>query len=206
MHRWGSILMREKIKYKKQTTIRFTKLKAAVSAGLVSGTLLAFSGVVNADTNWTANSPQQIANQITNTQQMYTIRAGDTLWGISTALKTKGTSISVAQLAALNHIPNENLIYTGNSLKFAGKTIMLPQQSVAPTTNQTDKSALEAKLKVANEYLYTNGIYTEQSLDNLRNAVYRGNGVIKAANPTQQDVDAAIAKIEQGINNLQKIK
>ncbi|MFT8695213.1 muramidase family protein [Liquorilactobacillus satsumensis] len=198
--------MREKIKYKKQTTIRFTKLKAAVSAGLVSGTLLAFSGVVNADTNWTANSPQQIANQITNTQQMYTIRAGDTLWGISTALKTKGTSISVAQLAALNHIPNENLIYTGNSLKFAGKTIMLPQQSVAPTTNQTDKSALEAKLKVANEYLYTNGIYTEQSLDNLRNAVYRGNGVIKAANPTQQDVDAAIAKIEQGINNLQKIK
>ncbi|MCC7666413.1 LysM peptidoglycan-binding domain-containing protein [Liquorilactobacillus satsumensis] len=206
MHRWGSILMREKIKYKKQTTIRFTKLKAAVSAGLVSGTLLAFSGVVNADTNWTANSPQQIANQITNTQQMYTIRAGDTLWGISTALKTKGTSISVAQLAALNHIPNENLIYTGNSLKFAGKTIMLPQQSVAPTTNQTDKSALEAKLKVANEYLYTNGIYTEQSLDNLRNAVYRGNGVIKAANPTQQDVDAAIAKIEQGINNLQKIQ
>ncbi|KRL96846.1 muramidase family protein [Liquorilactobacillus satsumensis] len=198
--------MREKIKYKKQTTIRFTKLKAAVSAGLVSGTLLAFSGVVNADTNWTANSPQQIANQITNTQQMYTIRAGDTLWGISTALKTKGTSISVAQLAALNHIPNENLIYTGNSLKFAGKTIMLPQQSVAPTTNQTDKSALEAKLKVANEYLYTNGIYTEQSLDNLRNAVYRGNGVIKAANPTQQDVDAAIAKIEQGINNLQKIQ
>ncbi|KRL05119.1 LysM peptidoglycan-binding domain-containing protein [Liquorilactobacillus oeni] len=207
---------------KVQVVDKRLKLKAAAAAALISGALFTVPIKADADTtNWTANSPQQIASQITNMQQLYTIHNGDTLWGISEALKAKGSNISVAQLAAINNIPNENLIYTGNSLKFAGKTIVVPQQPAsneqsaaqqssssqansASSSDQVDKSALEAKLQEANKYLYTNGVYTEQSLENLRNTAYRGNGIIKSDTVSQTDVTNAINEITNAINGLQE--
>lgn len=47
-------------------------------------------------------------------ERTYLIRRGDTLWGIARAHGT-----TVAHLAALNHIPNPNLIYAGHTLRLS---------------------------------------------------------------------------------------
>lgn len=70
-------------------------------------------------TNWVANTPQQISdnmamqhinpNNLNGTK--YIVQWGDTLSGISVA-----TGISVAKLAYDNHIQNINLIYAGQTL------------------------------------------------------------------------------------------
>ena len=70
-------------------------------------------------TNWVANTPQQISNNMAmqhiNTNDLngtkYIVQWGDTLSGISAA-----TGISVAKLAYDNHIQNINLIYAGQVL------------------------------------------------------------------------------------------
>lgn len=70
-------------------------------------------------TNWVANTPTQIANNIAsqhiNTKELkgdkYVIQWGDTLSGISAA-----TGISVAKLAYDNNIHNIDLIYAGDVL------------------------------------------------------------------------------------------
>lgn len=70
-------------------------------------------------TNWIANTPQQISNNMTmqhiDTNNLngtrYIIQWGDTLSGISAA-----TGISVAKLCYDNHIQNANLIYAGDVL------------------------------------------------------------------------------------------
>ena len=70
-------------------------------------------------TNWVANTPQQISNNMVmqhiNTNDLngtkYIVQWGDTLSGISAA-----TGISVAKIAYDNHIQNINLIYAGQTL------------------------------------------------------------------------------------------
>lgn len=70
-------------------------------------------------TNWVANTPQQISNNMAmqhiNTNDLngtkYIVQWGDTLSGISAA-----TGISVAKIAYDNHIQNINLIYAGQTL------------------------------------------------------------------------------------------
>ena len=70
-------------------------------------------------TNWVANTPRQISNNMAmqhiNTNDLngtkYIVQWGDTLSGISAA-----TGISVAKLAYDNHIQNINLIYAGQTL------------------------------------------------------------------------------------------
>ena len=70
-------------------------------------------------TNWVANTPQQISNNVVmqhiNTNDLngtkYIVQWGDTLSGISAA-----TGISVAKIAYDNHIQSINLIYAGQTL------------------------------------------------------------------------------------------
>ncbi|WP_295728105.1 LysM domain-containing protein [uncultured Limosilactobacillus sp.] len=70
-------------------------------------------------TNWVANTPQQISNNMAmqhiNKNDLngtkYIVQWGDTLSGISAA-----TGISVAKLAYDNHIQDINLIYAGQTL------------------------------------------------------------------------------------------
>ena len=201
----------ESINYRNKKKVHSTnnKLKIAGATAVLAGALFAVPNLVSADT-WKANTPNEIAANITNTSSPYTIKYGDSLWGISEALKTKGLTVTPDQLASQNNIANADLIYAGNSLTFNGQTVTAPSNSGgAPTSQPTpagnvDKSSLEAKLQEANKYLYTNGVYTEGSLDNLRQAAMRGNGVIKSDAATQQDVTNAVNNISQAINGLQK--
>lgn len=185
-------------------------LRSGTLTALCAGALFAVPTLARAD-DWQANSPDQIAGQISDPQTVYTIRSGDTLWGISEALKAKGTTLTPQQIAQLNSITNIDLIYAGNTLKFTGGKITVqpaqpsqPQPS-QPSTGQVDKTALSAKIQEANKYLYTNGVYTKASLENLQIAVQRGNGIIKSDAASQQDVNNAIVRISQAINGLQRI-
>ncbi len=189
--------------HRKETISKNRKIKTAAAAALLSGALFALPSVANAD-SWKANTPSEVAANIANTTTPYTIRSGDTLWAISEALKTKNLDVSPEQLAKMNGIDNADLIYTGNTLKFNGQKIVIP--TPAPKTNQVDKTALSAKLQEANKYIYTQGIYTEASLNNLREAAMRGNGVIKSDMVSQQDVTNAIWRITQAINNLVRVQ
>ncbi len=189
--------------HRKETISKNRKIKTAAAAALLSGALFALPSVANAD-SWKANTPSEVAANIANTTTPYTIRSGDTLWAISEALKTKNLDVSPEQLAKMNGIDNADLIYTGNTLKFNGQKIVIPTPD--PKTNQVDKTALSAKLQEANKYIYTQGIYTEASLNNLREAAMRGNGVIKSDMVSQQDVTNAIWRITQAINNLVRVQ
>lgn len=55
---------------------------------------------------------------------MYTIRSGDTLWGIASKLQARGVKGThqqlIAKIAAMNGIANPNLIMAGKSLKLPG--------------------------------------------------------------------------------------
>lgn len=83
-------------------------------------------------TNWVANTPTQISNNIAsqhiNTKSLngdkYVIQWGDTLSGISAA-----TGISIAKLAYDNHIQNIDLIY-------AGDVLILNRTGTVPTDYQ----------------------------------------------------------------------
>lgn len=103
-----------------------TALMTAVIAGplvttpVVTANTMGGSAEEQADiTNWVANTPQQVTNNM-NMQHIdtnnlngtrYIIQWGDTLWSISQA-----TGISIAKLCYDNHIQNANLIYAGDVL------------------------------------------------------------------------------------------
>jgi peptidoglycan DL-endopeptidase LytE len=57
----------------------------------------------------------------------YTVRPGDTLWSISTRF-----GLSVSELAAINDIPNPNVIYAGQVLRLRGT----PGTTSAPVTTR----------------------------------------------------------------------
>lgn len=102
-----------------------------LTAILASATIATTTNAVNADTatgtpeeqaditNWIANTPQQVSNNmamqhidVNNLNGVrYVIQWGDTLSSISAA-----TGISVPKLCYDNHIMNANLIYAGNVL------------------------------------------------------------------------------------------
>ena len=50
--------------------------------------------------------------QLTNDEEYYIVKYGDTLWGISRRFNT-----TVDKLVALNNIANRNLIYAGQKLR-----------------------------------------------------------------------------------------
>lgn len=116
-------------------------LMTAVLAGpaIMTPTVMANSVDGNVEeqadiTNWVANTPQQISNNMAmqhiNTNDLngtkYIVQWGDTLSGISDA-----TGISVAKLAYDNHIQNINLIY-------AGQTLILNRTGNVPTDYHYD--------------------------------------------------------------------
>ncbi|WP_251546397.1 LysM peptidoglycan-binding domain-containing protein [Limosilactobacillus caecicola] len=90
-------------------------LSPAVMADSVNGSVEEQADI----TNWVANTPQQISNNMAmqhiNTNDLngtkYIVQWGDTLSGISAA-----TGISVNKIAYDNHIQNINLIYAGQTL------------------------------------------------------------------------------------------
>lgn len=114
------------------TRTKKQRLLATLMTAVLAGPLVVGTGTALADqaastnpaeaadiTNWIANSPQQISNNMVmqhiNTNDLngtrYVIQWGDTLSGISLA-----TGISIAKLCYDNHIQNANLIYAGDVL------------------------------------------------------------------------------------------
>ncbi|MGM7700698.1 LysM peptidoglycan-binding domain-containing protein [Pseudalkalibacillus sp. Hm43] len=62
------------------------------------------------------NSDTKVASETTSNSSIYTVRSGDTLWGISRKHHT-----TVSKLKQLNHL-SSNTIYIGQKLKVAGTT------------------------------------------------------------------------------------
>lgn len=77
-------------------------------------------------TDNTAAQPQHAARAGTApsvTQQSYTIKSGDTLWGICRRFYGEGRL--AYQLAEFNHIKNADLIYDGDTLKIPEKSLLM---------------------------------------------------------------------------------
>lgn len=126
---------------KKQITATFM---TAVLAGSIFASSAAIADVNSSNTgspeeqaditNWIANTPEQISNNMAmqhiNTNNLdgtrYIIQWGDTLAGISSA-----TGISVPKLCYYNNIHNANLI-------FAGNVLILNRQGTVPTDYHPD--------------------------------------------------------------------
>lgn len=94
-----------------------------VATAVLAGLSLTTNYTANASSvnnDWVANTTTEISQNIGDVKAVYTIRKGDTLWGITQALATKGYQTSVAQLAKINGIANADLIIAGNTMKFMG--------------------------------------------------------------------------------------
>jgi hypothetical protein len=113
-----------KFNYKKQIAAAF--MTAVLAAPLVATTVATADNNASGSpeeqadiTNWIANTPQQVSNNMTMQHidlnnlngTRYIIQWGDTLSSISAA-----TGISVAKLCYDNNIQNANLIYAGDVL------------------------------------------------------------------------------------------
>ncbi|MCP0887130.1 LysM peptidoglycan-binding domain-containing protein [Ligilactobacillus sp. WILCCON 0076] len=98
--------------------VKATLLATTVLAGMsLTSNFSANAASVKSD--WVANTTTEIAQNIGDVKAVYTIKKGDTLWGITQALATKGYQTSVDQLAKINNIVNVNLIIAGNTMKFS---------------------------------------------------------------------------------------
>lgn len=79
----------------------------------------------------TPNVPAREATSGASAQQSYTVRKGDTLWGIAARYYGKGNEYQ--RLASANHIKNANLIYPGQVLTIPARDTLPPPSTPPPS-------------------------------------------------------------------------
>lgn len=187
------------------------RLSAAFMTAILAGSVIATSTVVaNANTasgspeeqaditNWIANTPQQVSNNMAmqhiDTNNLngvrYIIQWGDTLWSISNA-----TGISIPKLCYDNNIQNANLIYAGDVLILnrdgdvpAGYNPNVNPYAVAQTKVTINNGPAVVNINVqpkSVEKYYNN---TDKS-DNSTN-LYKAANDSSSANSTTDDSDS----------------
>nr|WP_235720658.1 LysM peptidoglycan-binding domain-containing protein [Liquorilactobacillus vini] len=90
-----------------------TSVSSLVSLNKITNANLIYVGQILQLVNAVSGSTST-TNKETSTSGSYTVKSGDTLYGIA-----KENNTSVANLVALNHISDPNEISVGQKLKFA---------------------------------------------------------------------------------------
>jgi peptidoglycan DL-endopeptidase LytE len=135
--RWLANLQAAQERLREQS-LRTIVVSAATTASVTATGAAAFAGpgaagasTVTASAPALATAPVLATARVATTAPAgsYTVAAGDTLWGISQRFGT-----TVTELAEINHIANENLIFAGEVLTLpAGVSARAPsQQPTAP--------------------------------------------------------------------------
>ena len=157
------------------TTVLAIPVAAKPVMSMASDFYLNQNNAQSADiTNWVANTPTQISNNMSNQHidvnnlhgTRYIIQWGDTLSGISAA-----TGISVRKLAYDNHITNINLIYAGDVL------ILNRDGSVPSDFNYTGNGNNVAQTRVTINYYDNSTNINEKNVTKINQQIINNSPV-----------------------------